>query len=127
MKNIFLKLIFILLFNLIFILNLNLRRVKESTPTSGDNTGTNLYSSIVVTKAMKTPQWWFVNVMMPKPNDKYFREAEYNGLRYQTEALQDKMEREYNDNIRDLYDEKLNTLEQKMIGGMRMLNDKKKN
>jgi hypothetical protein len=77
---------------------------------------------------MKRPQWWFVNVMMQKPNEKYFKEAEYNGLRYQTELLQDKLEREYNDNIRNFYDEKMNVYEQKMISAMKIqkkFNEKK--
>ena len=82
---------------------------------SGDNIGMNLFNGHVVTQTMKRPQRWFFNVMMHKPNDKYFRDAEYNGLRYQTELLQQNLDREYDGYIRDLYDERLKVYEKKML------------
>jgi hypothetical protein len=91
----------------------------------GDNIGTNLYHGQVTTQAMKRPQRWFFNVMVHKPNDKYFREAEYNGLRYQTEMLQDNLEKEYNNYVRDFYDEKLKVYEKKMIETLKVNKTKK--
>jgi hypothetical protein len=76
---------------------------------------------------MKRPQWWFFNVMMQKPNEKYFKEAEYNGLRYQTEMLQDKLDKEYNDYVKDYYDEKINVYEQKMFNALKVQNKFNKN
>jgi hypothetical protein len=89
--------------------------LEKRKKLSGDNIGVNLYNGQVTTQAMKRPQRWFFNVLMHKPNDKYFREAEYNGLRYQTEMLQDNLEKEYNNYVRDFYDEKLKVYENKMI------------
>ncbi len=74
--------------------SLNLEQDKTRRKTSGENIGTTLYSGQVVTQTMKRPQRWFFNVMIQKPNEKYFKEAEYNGLRYQTELLQDNLESE---------------------------------
>jgi hypothetical protein len=91
----------------------------------GDNIGKNLYHGQVTTQAMKRPQRWFFNVMVHKPNEKYFREAEYNGLRYQTEMLQDNLEKEYNNYVRDFYDEKLKVYEKKMIETLKVNKTKK--
>lgn len=88
---------------------------KKRKQMKGDNIGMTLYSGQVTTQAMKRPQRWFFNVMIEKPNEKYFRNAEYNGLRYQTELLQNNLDKEYNDYVREFYDEKLNVAEQKLI------------
>lgn len=102
---------------------------KKRKKTTGDNIGTSLYSGQVTTQSMKRPQRWFFNVIMKKPNEKYFREAEYNGLRYQTELLQDSLEREYNNYVKEFYDEKLNVAEQKLIARAKehKLKEKKQN
>jgi hypothetical protein len=102
---------------------LNLRQDKKRRKTTGENIGTTLYSGQVVTQAMKRPQKWFFNVMIKKPNEKYFREAEYNGLRYQTELLENNLEREYNGYVRDFYDEKLNVEEQKLLATVKVRKD----
>jgi len=75
---------------------------------------------------MKRPQRWFFNVMIQKPNEKYFKEAEYNGLRYQTELLQDNLENEYNNYVREFYDEKLNVAEQKLINTVKVQKENQK-
>ncbi len=106
--------------------SLKLRQDKKRRETKGENIGTGLYSSQIVTQAMKRPQKWFFNVMLHKPNERYFEEAEYNGLRYQTDMLQDKMEREYNDSVKAFYDEKLNVQEQKLITGVRLRKEENK-
>ncbi len=110
--------IILLFLLLIEIFTIRIKREKpEGKKTKGDNIGTNLYSSMVVTKAMKRPNYWYINAMLPKPNEKFFEEAEYNGLRYQTEQLQDNLEREYNGYVRDFYDENLAVSEQNLIAG----------
>jgi hypothetical protein len=122
------KLIYLLLLTFQSFSCMKLKGIFQRKEVSGDNIGLNLYHSGVVTQTMKRPQWWFLNVMMQKPNEKYFEEAEYNGLRYQTELLQDKLDREYNDSIRDFYDEKMNVYEQKLISAMKIqkkFNEKK--
>ncbi len=98
----------------------SVKQDKIRRPLSGDNIGTNLYQTQVVSQTMKRPQKWFFNVMVQKPNEKYFKEAEYNGLRYQTEMLQDSIEREYNHYVRDYYDEKLNVQEMKLINAVKL-------
>ncbi len=107
--------LFLLILSQFSIISISLRGDKKRRDLTGDNIGINLYNSQVTTQTMKRPQKWFFNVMVHKPNEKYFREAEYNGLRYQTEMLKDNLEREYNDYVRDYYEEKLNVHEQKMI------------
>lgn len=92
---------------------------------SGHPIGTNLYHSSLTTQAMKRPQKWFFNVFIKKPNEKFFKEAEYNGLRYQTELLQDKLENEYNRNVKEFYDERLNVMEQKLINRLKITNGNK--
>ena len=100
---------------------------KIRQTVSGDTLGLSLYHGQVVQQTMKRPQWWFFNVMMQKPNEKYFKQAEYNGLRYQTEMLQDKLDKEYNDYVRDYYDEKMNVYEQKMFNALKVQNKFNKN
>lgn len=104
---------------------LSIKEIKAPNPLTqrlelkADNIGTGLYQGQVVTQAMKRPQKWFFNVMMQKPNEKYFKEAQYNGLRYQTEMMRDKLEEEYNNYKRDLYEEKYNIYEQKLLSGLK--------
>jgi hypothetical protein len=100
---------------------MNLRQNYDDDPdpkrkkVSGDNIGINLYQSQITTQALKRPLKWFFNVMLQKPNHRFYKEAEYNGLRYQTEELEDNLQREYEDYVRQFYDERLNIYEQKII------------
>ena len=86
-----------------------------------DKDGIDLYNSYTVSKAMYRPQEsWFINVMLQKPSEKIFRDAEDNGLKYQIETLQEDLDRDYYNNVRDYYDQKLETYEQKLIQGARL-------
>jgi hypothetical protein len=119
--------LFILTFlNAIFqpILSIKLKTHKKRKEASGDNIGLNLYHTQVVTQPMKRPQKWFFNVMLQKPNERFYKEAEYNGLRYQTELLQNNLEREYDSAVRDYWDEKLNVYEAKMLNAAKMKYDR---
>ena len=83
----------IILFNAFFFILFQItkcvRIFQDRVEVKGDSNGENLYNTLVVTQAMKRPnKKWFLNVFNLKPNDKYFSEAQYNGLRYQTELLQ---------------------------------------
>ena len=98
---------------LTLIISIRIKKEQKVTKTKGNNIGVNLYNSGVVLQSMKRPLHWFVNVMIEKPNDRYFEEAEYNGLRYQTEQLRDKLDREYDDYVRNYYDEKKRSYAQK--------------
>ncbi len=100
-------------FFLTLIMTIKIKKEDKVTKTKGNNIGINLYNSGVVLQSMKRPLHWFVNVMIEKPNDRYFEEAEYNGLRYQTERLRDNLDREYNDYVRNYYDEKMRSYAQK--------------
>jgi hypothetical protein len=77
------------------------------TKTTGTPIGIGLYNAGLVTQALKRPQDWFINIMSQKDNEDYFRRAEENGLRYQTQLLQDNLEQEYNDYNRNFEDEKM--------------------
>ncbi len=118
MKTINLKYFLIILFFLVkFSTQIRLRREKKKTKkSSGHNIGTNLYSSQVTTKSMKRPLYWYFNVMLEKPSEKLAEMAEYNGLRYQTEQLEDQLDREFQNYIRDLDDGPLDIMEQKLLG-----------
>jgi hypothetical protein len=117
---------FILISLLILTSTIKLKQDKKRKKTGGDNLGDTLYTGQVVTQSMKRPQKWFFNIILQKPNEKYFKEAEYNGLRYQTELLQDNLDREYNDYIREFYDDRLNIAEQKLIRMAKETSFKKK-
>lgn len=98
-------------------LQIRLRRAKKKgKKSSGHNIGTNLYSSQVTTKSMKRPIFWYFNVMLEKPSENDAQNAEYNGLRYQTDELMDNLEREYQGYVRDNFDDILTLDEQKLLG-----------
>lgn len=112
MKNLIL---FSILITSSFCLKLKWEIDEKGPDSSGSNIGTNLYTMQVVTSPMKRPQKHFVNVMIPKKNDRIFREAQDAGLHYQLRRLQQSRQREYEDNIKSLYESKLATQEQKYI------------
>jgi hypothetical protein len=93
----------IFLVNLFYIFSIK----TPFTEAEGSQVGVSLYNAGLVTQAMKRPQHWFVNVMSQKDNEKYFSDAEYNGLRYQTEELQDRLQEDYQTYVNNYYDEKL--------------------
>ena len=86
---------------------------------SGDTIGKSLISTYNVVKPMKRPLKWFVNVVMQKPNEKYFKEAEYNGLRYQTEKLRESIDNDFYDYKKEYYNQKLKNFEQLKIVELR--------
>ncbi len=72
----------------------------DRSEVKSDNIGSHIYNTLVVTQSMKRPnKKWFLNVFNLKPNDKYFSEAQYNGLRYQTELLQDNINKNWFFNV----------------------------
>lgn len=92
------------------------KRDRTRKKLKDDKDGIELYQSYTATKAMYRPQEsWFVNVMLEKPNEKYFREAEENGLKYQIESLEENLDRDYMNGVRDYYDQKLENYEQMMV------------
>lgn len=108
----------IILFNAFFFILFQITKCvkifQDRVEVKGDSNGENLYNTLVVTQAMKRPnKKWFLNVFNLKPNDKYFSEAQYNGLRYQTELLQDNINNNFNEMYNDYYQGKLDILEQK--------------
>jgi len=115
----FFIIILIFLFQMSFEIRIK-REKKKTKRSSGHNTGTNLYSSQVTTKSMKRPLYWYFNVMLEKPVEKIAEMAEYNGLRYQTEQLQDQLDREYERYIRELDDAPLEAMEQKLLGATKV-------
>jgi hypothetical protein len=82
--------------------------------TKGDSIGTNLYNSMVVTKALIRPQHWFFNVDITRPSKRYFEEAEHNGLHYQIDRVRNELEKDYRRNWEELYDQRLEGYENKV-------------
>jgi hypothetical protein len=88
----------------------------------GDNIGTSLMNMQITTKSMLRPQKWFFNAMTSKPSIKYIKEAEEDGLKYQIELLRNKLDSNYDESIRDLYDQKLLNTEQKIKNKFNIVN-----
>lgn len=88
----------------------------ERSEVKSDNIGSNIYNTLVVSQSMKRPNKnWFLNVFALKPSEKYFQNAQYNGLRYQTKLLRENINRNYNDIKNDIYKAKLNAIENRLI------------
>lgn len=85
-------LILCLSFSSAFLLKMKDGQKREQI--TGSNIGTNIYNILTVTQPMKRPvRKWHFNVFNLKNNLNIFRQAQYNGLRYQTELLSDNIER----------------------------------
>lgn len=88
----------------------------DRSEVKSDNIGSHIYNTLVVTQSMKRPNKnWFFNVFSLKPSEKYFQNAQYNGLRYQTELLRENINNNYNDIKNDIYKAKLDAIENKLL------------
>ena len=85
--------IFIVLFSLYHTIRIS---PLDRSEVKSDNIGSHIYNTLVVTQSMKRPNKnWFFNVFSLKPSEKYFQNAQYNGLRYQTELLRENINNNY--------------------------------
>lgn len=97
----------------------------DRSEVKSDNIGSHIYNTLVVTQSMKRPNKnWFLNVYALKPSEKYFQQAQYNGLRYQTELLRENINNNYQDMKRDIYNAKLTAIENKLLYQSKMNNNK---
>lgn len=97
----------------------------DRSEVKSDNIGSHIYNTLVVTQSMKRPNKnWFFNVFSLKPSEKYFQNAQYNGLRYQTELLRENINNNYNDIKNDIYKAKLDAIENKLLIQSQLNNNK---